>query len=220
MGGMLRVLEWNVNGLPQKRQELQLFLDEQKIDVCLLAETHLTNQSYIKIKGYQVYHMVHPQNTARGGTVVLVKDNKIHHEEAKYETDEIQATVVTVEIKRQAITFAAAYCPPSYNLKKTDYLNFLRSLGERFMVGGDYNAKNTHWGSRLTTSKGKELYVAIIDYGCEYHSTSKPTYLPTDEKKMPDLLDFITKKNIDKLYRHRRGIRIKFRPLRDNPKTE
>jgi hypothetical protein len=70
----------------------------------------------------------------------------IHYEEAKYATDEIQATVVMVETKRQAIMFAAAYCPPRYNLKKADYLNFVRSQGERFMVGGDYNAKNTHWG--------------------------------------------------------------------------
>jgi hypothetical protein len=135
MRGMLTVLEWNVNGLLQKLQELQLFLDKQKIDMRLLAETHLTNQSYIKIKAYQVYHMVHPQNTARGGSAVLIKDNMIHLEEAKYATDEIQATVVTVKTKRKAITFAAAYCPPRYNLKKTDYLNFLSSVGERFMGG-------------------------------------------------------------------------------------
>jgi hypothetical protein len=63
------------------------------------------------------------------------------------------------------------------------------------MVGGDYNTKNTHWGSRLTTCKGKELYNAIKQLGCEHHSTSKPTYWPTAEKKTPDLLDFfITKK--------------------------
>jgi exonuclease III len=87
MGAMLRALELNVNGLPQKHQELQLFLDEQKIDVCLLAETYLTSQSYITIKVYQVYHTVRPQNTARGGTAVLVKDNILHHEDAKYATD-------------------------------------------------------------------------------------------------------------------------------------
>jgi hypothetical protein len=50
---------------------------------------------------------------------------------------------------------------------------------------------------------------------------SKPTLWPTNEKKIPDLLDlFITKINIGKLYRHRRGIWIKFRPLRSNPNTE
>jgi exonuclease III len=129
MGGMLRVVEWNVSGLLQKRQELQPFLDEQKLDV-----SPGRNASCIKIKGYQAYHTVHPQNTAGSGSAVLIKDNMLHHGEAKYATDEIQATV-TVTTKRQAITFAAAYCPPKYNLKKTDYLNFVSSLGERFMVG-------------------------------------------------------------------------------------
>jgi hypothetical protein len=106
----------------------------------------------------------------------------IHHEEAKYAMGEIEATIVTVKTKRKAITFAMTYCPRRYNLKKTDYLNFLSSLGKRFMLGGDYNAKNTHWGSRLTTHKRKELYDAIKEYGCEYRSTNKPTYWPTDQK--------------------------------------
>jgi hypothetical protein len=59
-------------------------------------------------------------------------------------------------------------------------------------------------GSRLTTCKGKQLYDTIEEYWCEYHSTSKPIYWPTDGKKISDLLDFfITQtKNIGKLYRH------------------
>jgi hypothetical protein len=36
--------------------------------------------------------------------------------------------------------------------------------------------------------------------GCEYHSTSKPTYWPTDEKKIPDLLDFFITKKISANY--------------------
>jgi hypothetical protein len=73
--------------------------------------------------------MVHAQNTVRG-SAVLIKDNMIHHDEAKYVPAEIQATVVTVKTKGQAITFAAALLPPPprYNLKKTNYLNFLSSL--------------------------------------------------------------------------------------------
>jgi exonuclease III len=103
------------------------------------------NASYIQIKGYQVYHTVHPQNTARGGSTVVIKNHMIHHEEANYATDEIQATVVTVKTKQQAITFASAYCPLRYSLKKPDYLNFLSSLGEKIMVGVDCNSENTHW---------------------------------------------------------------------------
>jgi hypothetical protein len=49
----------------------------------------------------------------------------IHREEAKYARYEIQATIVMVKTKRQAVMFAAAYCPPRYNLKKTDSLNLI-----------------------------------------------------------------------------------------------
>jgi hypothetical protein len=62
-----------------------------------------------------------------------------------------------------------------YNLKKTDYLNFLSSLGEKSYGWRGYNGKNTHWGSRLTTRKGKELYDATEEYGCEYQHTGQQT---------------------------------------------
>lgn len=62
----IRVAEWNANGLIQRLQEIEVFLRNKKIDVCLISETHLTNENYIKIRGYQVYYTVHPSNKARG----------------------------------------------------------------------------------------------------------------------------------------------------------
>ena len=64
------------------------------------------------------------------------------------------------------------------------------------VVGGDFNAKHTEWGVRLITTKGKELRNAIIKEGCNYHSTDKPTYWPTDTNKIPDLLDFFISRKI------------------------
>jgi hypothetical protein len=63
---------------------------------------------------------------------------------------------------------------------------------------GDFNAKHTHWGSRLITNKGRELYKAVTDTGCEIISTGKPTYWPTDGggEPLPDLNDFFVVKNI------------------------
>jgi hypothetical protein len=49
-------------------------------------------------------------------------------------------------------------------------------MNSRFIIGGDFNAKHTHWGSRLVTTKGRELYKAVADTGCEIVSTGKPTY--------------------------------------------
>jgi hypothetical protein len=69
-------------------------------------------------------------------------------------------------------------------------------MNSRFIIGGDFSAKHTPWGSRLITAKGRELYKAVADTGCEIVSNSKPPYWPTDPKKIPDLLDFFVIKNI------------------------
>jgi hypothetical protein len=69
-----------------------------------------------------------------------------------------------------------------------------------FIIGGDFNAKHTQWGSRLITPKGCELYKAAVDYGCEFASTGKPTYWPANPNKTPDLIDFFVIKNISSNY--------------------
>jgi endonuclease/exonuclease/phosphatase family metal-dependent hydrolase len=73
-------------------------------------------------------------------------------------------------------------------------------INSRFIIGGDFNAKHTHWGSRLVTPKGRELYKATVDYGCEFASTGKPTYWPADPNRTPDLIDFFVIKNISSNY--------------------
>jgi hypothetical protein len=64
----------------------------------------------------------------------------------------------------------------------------------------DYNAKNTLWGSRLTTTKGKEFHEGAAELACTYQSSRKPTYWPTDLRKISDLLDFFIIRNISANY--------------------
>jgi len=73
-------------------------------------------------------------------------------------------------------------------------------LGNRFIAGGDFNAKNTHWGSRLTITKGRELLRGIQGTRCDAMSTGKPTSWPTDPGKIPDLTDFFLIKNVPAQY--------------------
>ena len=39
-------------------------------------------------------------------------------------------------------------------------MEYFETLGPRFIAGGDYNAKHPRWGSRLTTTRGRELHKA------------------------------------------------------------
>jgi hypothetical protein len=67
-------------------------------------------------------------------------------------------------------------------------------------VAGDWNAKHTAWGSRLTTSKSRNLLNVIQQNNLNYMSAGGPTYWPTDLKEIPDLLDFAITEGISDIY--------------------
>ena len=161
----------------------------------MVSETRFTIKNYFKLNGYKIYDTKHPDGTAHGGTAVIIKTHLKHYELQEYRTDHIQATSVCVEEFSSKMVVSAVYCPPKHNIKKIQFSNFFETLGEKFLAGGDYNAKHTKWGSRLTTGKGKQLCEAMFENNLDFSSSGHPTYWPTDRKKIPDLLDFcITKK--------------------------
>lgn len=72
-------------------------------------------------------------------------------------------------------------------------------MGNRFIIGGDFNAKNIHWASRLNTPR-ENLKIAIDTEHCDIISGALHTYWPTDKNKIPDLLDFFISKGISQSY--------------------
>jgi hypothetical protein len=62
-----------------------------------------------------------------------------------------------VEDSVSLLTILAVYLPPKHTVKEEQLEDFYNTLGRRFIAGGDYNAKNTDWGSRLNTPRGCEV---------------------------------------------------------------
>jgi len=151
----LQIAVWNANGLIQHYQELKTFLNINNIDIMLISETHFTNKSYFKIPFYTVYDTKHPSGKARGGLAIIVKNSIKHYEHYKINKNHIQATSIVIEEWNGPLTIAAIYCPPKYNNKKEHFEEYFNILGSKFLVGGDFNAKHTEWGSRITTPKGR-----------------------------------------------------------------
>lgn len=198
----LRIATWNANGIKNKTDELEIFLNEEDIDVCLLSETHLTNSTDIKVKGYNLYKANHPLNQPKGGSAVIAKQSITQNEGICLQQEEIQLSTVDIKTNNLKLTIGAVYCPPRYNLKQIHYEYLLNQSGDRFIIGGDYNAKHTDWGSRQTSTKGKELREALRNLGCNYHSTGNATYWPSDTNKIPDLLDFFITKKVSPNFIH------------------
>jgi hypothetical protein len=56
-----------------KKKELKIFIQHNFIDIMLISETHFSDRSYFNIPKYLTYSTNHPDNTAHGGTAILIK---------------------------------------------------------------------------------------------------------------------------------------------------
>lgn len=200
MSKSLKVAVWNANGLSQHRLEVESFLNSKNIDIMLVSETHFTKKSFINFRNYNIYHTVHPENKAHGGVCVIIKSKIKHYEAEKFQQTNIQATSVVVEDWSGPLTISAVYCPPRFANKESHYSQLFNTLNRRFFIGGDYNAKHSFWGSRLTNPKGRELMKSIKNMKLDILSTGEPTYWPADIRKIPDCIDFIVFKGMSKNY--------------------
>ena len=166
----------------------------------LISETHFTDKNYLKIHGYNFYHTQHPSGKAHVGTGIITKSSIKHYELPSFQKDNFQATSVAIEDCHGTITTSVVYCPPRHSIAKKNFDSFLDALGNRFIAGGDYNAKYTQWGNRLVSARGKNLLKSITTNNLNYLTTYEPTYWPTDTNKIPDLVDFFVTKNISPRY--------------------
>lgn len=196
----LKISVWNANGLVNHGQEVKTFLTMHDLDIMLISESHMTEKSYIKIPQYSLHHTQHPEGKARGGTTIIIKNNIKHQVKSKISEKNMQATTVEIEDSHGKMILSAVYCPPNLSIKKTQFENYFNTLGHRFISGGDFNAKHTHWGSRLITPRGRQLYYAMQSTNLQHLSTGQPTYWPTDRNKIPDVLDICITKGISPNY--------------------
>ncbi|MXP61717.1 endonuclease/exonuclease/phosphatase family protein, partial [Pantoea sp. Taur] len=153
-GKFLAVLLWNANGLQNHRDELDLFLHDNKIDIALLTETHFTSRSYFYIRDYITYRADHPDNTSHAGSCILIHKSLPHSLLPSTPTDAIQSTSIIISARPFNLSFSAVYCPPGNSLSYNLLDSLFRSLGPRFIAGGDYNAKHQRWGCRTSNSRG------------------------------------------------------------------
>jgi hypothetical protein len=146
--------------LQNYKEEINLFLRQNFIDVLLTSETHFTIKNRFSIPRYKLYYTNHPDDTAHEVTAILIKETIEHYELLKYE-DSIQATSIKVKGFLYGITITAVYCQPRHILKKEHFETFFQTLGPKFIAGSNYNIKYLLWGSRLTITKSRELSKVI-----------------------------------------------------------
>lgn len=196
MSNDIKIVAWNANGIRQHIGELEIFLKLNKVDICLISETHLAKSQNVRISNFICYHSPHPTDTARGGSAILIKNNIQHYLDPNVSNHVMQVTTISIGVKNKQLKVAAIYCPPNCSSVEEDYVNLFKALGANFIIGGDFNAKHSFWGSRLINTRGRKIYKAARKCNCDFFSTGTPTYWPTDPLKIPDLIDFFLTKGV------------------------
>jgi hypothetical protein len=69
----------------------------QKIDILLVSETYFTEQNYVNISNYTTYATNRPDGRPHAGSDIIIRKDIKHHELAKYETDYVQVTNISIE---------------------------------------------------------------------------------------------------------------------------
>lgn len=185
----LNIFLWNANGLKSHEPELlQLFIDKN-IDIGLITETYCTPTSKNFFPGYNVYRADHPDGTAHGDSAIIIS-RKIHCQPLpNLRTNTIQAAKVQIILNHIPTTISSVYCPPRPAISVQEIEQFLNSLGNTSLIGGDFNAKHPQWGCRVENAQGRMFQNFLQDKRYTIISPPGPTYWPSHRNRHPDILD-------------------------------
>jgi len=189
----MRIIFWNANGLKNKRDSLELFVEDQREDVVLICETHLRPAENPRMKNYDMFRCDR-QNGLGGGVAIYVKRSIQKQPLAEPQLTNLEACGVGIQTAHAGlIKFYAAYNPPNRQLMETDLLELLDDESP-VIVAGDLNAKHVSWNSRVANSRGNVLFQFASERNIQVLGPIEPTHCGT--RGRPDVLDIAVLNNI------------------------
>nr|CAD7426168.1 unnamed protein product [Timema monikensis] len=105
------------------------------------------------------------------------------------DTENLEATTISISTKTGHINFVAAYNPPTKILLKQDLDSITSS--DNYFIGGDLNSKNTLWNSRITNRNGRILEDHSNEAEYNIIAPDTPTHYPGNHLHRPDILDIV-----------------------------
>lgn len=135
-----KIAFWSCNGITNKKTELQVFMQEQDIDVMLLNETHLKPSENLIIPNYTV-HRTDRKINQEGGTAAVVKQSLLHNQLPQPDQERIETTGIQIQTAQGPINVYSTYIPPGHNFPE-DEMNKITNGNSPTIIAGDLNSKH------------------------------------------------------------------------------
>jgi len=187
-------LAWgNADGMRGRNLELEHFISQNGVDICLLSETFLKSDLALRLDNYVCHRTNRP--TAGDGTAILVRRGIVHHSVPVPGLTHLEASAVQVTLAGRLVKILAAYLSPSRPLIGAN-LTACFVGGLPVLLAGDLNAKHVDWNSLLNTRRGKLLCDYAEKISCLIFEPDTPTTNPYKPSASPDVLDIAVTKDI------------------------
>ena len=168
----LRLACWNGDGVRDRKLELEHFLNQHGVDICLLSDTFLNPGQASRLANYVCHRR---QTGSGGGTAILVRRGIAQHSVPVPGLTHLEATAIQGTLAGKPVKILAAYFSPSRPLIGAEpTICFGRGLS--VLMAGHLNARHLDWNSRLITRLGKLLRDYADDDSCLVFGPVTPTH--------------------------------------------
>ena len=133
-----------------RKLELEHFLSQHVVDICLFSETFLNAGQAFRLANYFCHLTDRP--TAEGGTANLVRRCIVHHSVPVSGLNHLKSTAIQVILAGRPVKILAAYLCPTRPLIGAD-LTACFGAGLPVLMAGDLKATNMVSNSRLNTRR-------------------------------------------------------------------
>ena len=176
---MKKLAHWNINRFDSKATDLEIFLNENNIDIMCLNKTKPSANTEFNITGYTLATRKDQSNRLGGGCAILVK-NYIDCREVDVLEDDI--CVITMHLNKKLVCIISTYLDFAQEIQPAqDRLQALLRDFNHCIILGDFNAHHTRFDHNLRQNKrGKELAQICRDHNSQYLIHPISTQLTTN----------------------------------------
>ena len=180
----LKILYLNARSLKNKMEEVEIMINEEKIDVMVVSETWVTKNE-TKYYNFKMYNSVYATRKKRGGGLGIFINKKISFE--VLEKCENTYSYISIKIHSPEVYLCGLYKPPSVKPKTffeflEEKLENLNKIGHDCFVLGDininifknneitkqlldvYTSNNFKMGNKITATRKTKNTSTLIDH--------------------------------------------------------
>ena len=168
------ISHWNINGFDSKKEQLEIYLDQKKIDIICLNETKPTNCTKFEIDGFTLAAR-RERATMGGGVAILVRN---YNDTTKVDTNTDDTGAITTTIDGNKTCIISCYWGFAHGgIPNLDTLNDLLSRHKHTILMGDFNAYHPTWGHQQPNERGRTIRRLCKDYNLPLQNHhNQPTF--------------------------------------------